>query len=70
MHMLIVGAIGLLINVAVVFILHSSAEHSLNVEGSLLARGGRLAGFYRRGNLGAAGVVPGLESGRPRLSAF
>ena len=32
MHMLIVGAIGLAINVAVVFILHSSAEHSLNVE--------------------------------------
>ncbi len=32
MHMLIVGAIGLVINIAVVFILHSSAEHSLNVE--------------------------------------
>ena len=32
MQMLIVGAIGLVINIAVVFILHSSAEHSLNVE--------------------------------------
>ncbi len=30
--MLIVGGIGLLVNIAVVFILHRSAEHSINVE--------------------------------------
>ena len=43
--MLSVGGVGLLVNILAAKVLHSSAEHSLNVEGATEARYGRPHGL-------------------------
>ena len=50
--MLIVGAVGLAVNIAAAFVLHAGSKHSINVDGGLQACPGRPDGLRRRRGVG------------------